>query len=142
MKITQATEYREAIVNLLRTEKLPADDLPGALDDFRVVVKNKELAGIAGLEVYGSYGLLRSLAVQTAYRNQGIAAQLLHEVESLAVTKGLKALYLFTQTAPDYFSRKNYTQISRADVPAEVQQSTEYSHVCPQSAIVMKKVFK
>jgi amino-acid N-acetyltransferase len=142
MKITLATEYREAIVSLLRTEKLPADDLPGALDDFRVVVKNKELAGIAGLEVYGSYGLLRSLAVQTEYRNQGIAGHLLDEVESLAVTKGLKALYLFTETAPDYFSRKNYTKISRADVPAEVQQSTEYSHVCPQSAIVMKKIFK
>jgi amino-acid N-acetyltransferase len=47
---------------------------------------------------------------------------------------------LLTETAPGYFETKGYQQITRADVPEEVQQSSEFSHVCPQSAIVMKKI--
>ncbi len=139
MDFKEATNYRQSIVSLLSTEKLPVDDLPVSLDDFIVATQNNEVIGVAGLEVYGDNGLLRSLAVDPALRGQGIANKLLQQIETLAGVKGLKAIYLLTETAPEYFDRKNYTKIKRADVPAEVQRSSEFSYACPQSAIVMKK---
>ena len=139
MKTEQADNYRESIIALLTAEKLPTADLPETLDTFLVTKQDGEVTGVVGLEIYGNFALLRSLAVDKAYRNQGLANTLLTEIEALAASKNLKAIYLLTETAPDYFSRKGYDKITRADVPAEVQQSTEFSHVCPQSAIVMRK---
>jgi len=139
MKIEQAKDRREAIARILSAEKLPVDDLPELLDNFLVAIESEELIGVAGLEIYGAYGLLRSLAVVAAYRNQGLAWKLIERVESLAATMGLKELFLLTGTAPGYFAGKGFQKISRDEVPEELKQSSEFSHVCPVSAIVMKK---
>jgi amino-acid N-acetyltransferase len=77
--------------------------------------------------------------VKPAFRNQNIAGKLIAQIETLAGSKDLKTIFLLTETAPEYFARKGYEKITRNDVPAEIQQSSEFSHVCPQSAIVMKK---
>lgn len=140
MIIDQAQPYKAEVIALLAAEKLPVADLPETLDHFIVAIADAEVIGVAGLEVYGSYGLLRSLAVRPDFRGQGIAAKLLRRIDALGSLKGLTELYLLTETAPGYFERKAYRQISRAEVPEEVQQSSEFSHVCPQSAIVMKKI--
>jgi len=139
MKIEQADKYRGSIIALLTVEKLPVADLPDPLKNFAVSKKGDEITGVIGLEIYGDYALLRSLAVNNNFRNQGIANELLQYIEKLAAAKKLKAIYLLTETAPCYFTRKGYQTITRADVPAEVQQSSEFSHVCPHSAIVMLK---
>lgn len=139
MTIHKATPKRDDVIALLAAEKLPVDDLPETLDNFVVATDGETLTGVAGLEIYGQYGLLRSLAVDKAYRDKGIANNLLAQIEGLAKTEKLSAIYLLTETAPDYFFRKGYRVINRSSVPSEVQQSTEFSHVCPVSAIVMKK---
>jgi amino-acid N-acetyltransferase len=139
MKVEQADKYRESIIALLTAEKLPAADLPDQLENFAVTKQDEEITGVIGLEIYGDYGLLRSLAVDNNFRNQGIANELLLHIEQLAAAKNLKAIYLLTETAPDYFTRKGYQKITREDVPPEVKQSSEFSHVCPQSAIAMQK---
>jgi amino-acid N-acetyltransferase len=140
MDIKDAINYRESVVNLLKAERLPADDMPAQLDNFLVAIQHDEVIGTAGLETYGNYGLLRSVAVRSDSRNKGVAGELLKQIETLAAAKFLKEIYLLTETAPDYFEHKNYMKITRADVPEEVQRSSEFSHVCPQSAIVMKKL--
>lgn len=139
MIIEKAQPYREQIIALLAAEKLPTADLPETLDNFIVAIQNATVVGVAGVEVYGSYGLLRSLAVQAENRNAGIAGKLLTHVDAMSKQKGLTELYLLTETAPAYFEQKNYHKITRDDVPAEVKASSEFSHVCPVSAIVMKK---
>jgi amino-acid N-acetyltransferase len=136
---TGATNHREDIAAILAAEKLPISDLPETLENFTVVIQGSEVIGVAGLEIYGKYGLLRSVAVRPKFRGQGVANELLGRMETLAAAKRLKEIYLLTETAPEYFKRKGYRQITRAEVPAEVLQSSEFSHVCPQSAIVMKK---
>ena len=141
MKIISATGYREQIISLLSEEQLPPDDLPQTFENFLIATKNTEICGVAGLEIYGNYGLLRSLAVKPNYRGSGVASKLVEQLEALANLKGLNAIYLLTETAPEYFARKGYEKISRNDVPPEIQQSTEFSHVCPQWAIIMKKEF-
>ncbi|HVV56702.1 MAG TPA: arsenic resistance N-acetyltransferase ArsN2 [Mucilaginibacter sp.] len=139
MQITDAKNYGQEAESLLSAEKLPVSDLPPGLDNFLVAVGNNEVWGVAGLEIYGNYGLLRSLAVKPAFRDQGIAGKLVGEIEKLAQAKGLNAIYLLTETAPEYFSKKGYIKITRTSVPAEVMHSSEFSYVCPQSAIVMQK---
>ena len=142
MEISGATGYRAGIEAILTAEKLPVGDLPASLDNFLVAQENGLIIGTAGVEIYGEYGLLRSVAVSPALRNKGVAGKLLEQVENLARTQELKKLFLLTQTAQDYFSRKGYKTISRADVPVEVQQSSEFSSVCPQSAIMMMKILQ
>lgn len=139
MNITEAKDHRDGIVNLLTTEKLPVEDLPTALNNFFVAKKGDELIGVIGLEVYGNYSLLRSLAVRPEFRGLGLAGRLVDKIEALARSKGLNAIYLLTETATDYFERKNYKKIARDEVPTALQQSSEFGHVCPESAIVMMK---
>lgn len=140
MIIDQAQPHRNAIIALLSAEKLPTADLPETLDNFIAAIADAEVIGVAGLEVYGSFGLLRSVAVRSDFRSQGIAAKLLRRIDALASLKGLTEIYLLTETASDYFERKSFRRIDRNEVPEELQQSSEFSHVCPQSAIAMKKI--
>lgn len=139
MIIDQAQPYKEKVIELLAAEKLPVADLPEKLDNFIVAIQDGIVVGVGGVEVYGNNGLLRSLAVHPEHRGAGIAGKLLARLNSISKKNSLTALYLLTETAPAYFERKKYSKITREEVPVEVQQSSEFSHVCPVSAIVMKK---
>jgi N-acetylglutamate synthase-like GNAT family acetyltransferase len=54
-----------------------------------------------------------------------------------AETRGLRALYLLTMTAEHYFPSFGFRQVSRAQVPADVQATEEFKSACPASAVVM-----
>lgn len=138
--IAKALDHqRQSITHLLQTEGLPTDDLPASLDTFYVALEDSEIVGAIGFERYDDCGLLRSMVVGKEFRNRQIAARLVQQVEDGAKEAGLCCLYLLTETAPQYFAKKGYETISRAAVPAPLQASSEFSHICPSSAIVMKK---
>jgi amino-acid N-acetyltransferase len=139
MIITEAKSFKEDVINLLSAAKLPVEDLPTGLDNFIVAIEDDRVIGVAGLELYGSYGLLRSVAVDSQQRSKGVTAELLTRIEEIATELNLEGIYLLTETAADYFNRKGYEHIARMDIPEEVKASSEFSHVCPQSAIAMKK---
>ena len=130
---------RPAIIRLLEASKLPVEDLTPELSNFYIATDDDKLAGVAGLEIHGEYGLLRSLVVAPDYRNQKIADQLIRKLETTAKQMKLTTIYLLTETAPKYFSSKGFQTIHRNEVPPVLQQSSEFSHVCPASSIVMKK---
>lgn len=130
---------RPAIINLLQAAGLPTADLPSTMEHFFVAVVDGIVVGAIGLELYGHDGLLRSMVVNELHRGNAIAAQLLQQLESHAQKKALHSLYLLTETAAHYFERKGYRPVTRDAVPAALQASSEFSHVCPASAIVMKK---
>jgi amino-acid N-acetyltransferase len=139
MLIEQVKNQRNSITAILSAEKLPVDDLPEILDNFLIATENEQLIGVAGLEIYGAYGLLRSLAVSPEYRDKGVAGKLIERLESMAGLKGLKELFLLTETASEYFAVRGFQKITRDEVPGGIKQSSEFSHVCPVSATVMKK---
>lgn len=139
--ITKAkNEQRQEIVELLKIENLPVNDLPVTLDNFFVATEEDKVVGAIGLEIYGNYGLLRSMVVNKDHRNKNIASQLVKELEQYATMRGNISMYLLTETASHYFERKDYQQINRDEVPTALQGSSEFSHVCPVSAIVMRKI--
>lgn len=140
MDIRQASNNeREQIIGLLLAEKLPVDDLPADLGSFWVAASEGELAGAIGMEAYNDSALLRSMVVAPAHRNKGIADQLVRALEHSASARGMDSIYLLTETAPKYFERKGYAVTSRDEVPEALKASSEFTHVCPSSAIVMKK---
>jgi len=140
MKIIQANQtYRQAIIELLKAEKLPVDDLPGNLDLFFVAISDSEIVGVIGLEHHPPFGLLRSMVVRKDHQNQKVATALVATLEKHAADLKIEWIYLLTETASGYFEKKNYQRVERIEVPDEIKQSTEFSSVCPVSAIVMKK---
>ena len=140
VEIKKATADRwPAIISLLQSEKLPIDDLPDHLENFYVAIQNKKVIGAIGLERYCRYGLLRSMVVSKQHRNKGIASKLIDELEKQATKLQLKAIYLLTESAPAYFERKGFEKINRPDAPEQIKSSSEFSSVCPVSAVLMMK---
>lgn len=138
--ITKASDsHRAMVIALLLSEKLPVEDLPASLKNFFVALTEDKVIGAIGLEPYGNYALLRSMVVSKAYRDKKIAFSLVEKLEDYSKTLGVRAMYLLTETAPGYFEKKGYQKINREEVPAALQASSEFSHVCPVSTIVMKK---
>ena len=137
--VKSADQRRNEIISLLQSQKLPEEDLPLSLTDFYTALEGDELTGVIGMERYGQYGLLRSMVVHPDYRNRHIAETLVKMLEEKAASSGITSVFLLTETAADYFRKKEYHTITRDEVPNDVKQSSEFSHVCPVSAIVMKK---
>jgi amino-acid N-acetyltransferase len=132
-------KHRQSIVALLQEEKLPVADLPKALDNFLVALEEGKVIGAIGLEQIDDLGLLRSMVINRQYRNKGFASQLVRHLEEKASALGISCIYLLTETATAYFERKGYEKINRNEVPKSIQATSEFSSVCPLSAIVMKK---
>ena len=140
MRIIKATEQsRNEMINLLKSNNLPAGDLPEELDEFYTAMDGQRIVGLIGMERYSHYGLLRSMVVHPDYRNKQIAKKLVQLLEQKAASSGIITMYLLTETAEKYFSRNNYQLITRKEVPEPLFRSSEFSHVCPVSATVMKK---
>lgn len=128
----------DKVALLLKISGLAIHDIDSCLDGFLVAYDGDRLVGTVGIETYGDIGLLRSLAVDTGYRNQRIGARLFREALDLARSRQIKDLYLLTTTAASYFSRRGFRTIPRQDVPTVIQQTEQFSSICPDSASVME----
>lgn len=138
--IAKAEEnQRQQIIDLLIAEHLPVDDLPASLAHFFVAENEGVVIGAIGLEDYNRRGLLRSMVVKRNFRNNQVAGRLVQQLEMYAQQTGIHSLYLLTETAQQYFERKGFQYVGREEVPEAIRMSSEFSHVCPVSAAVMKK---
>ncbi|GAC1359239.1 MAG: hypothetical protein NVS4B8_10060 [Herpetosiphon sp.] len=138
MVIEQATTGdRASILLLLQQHELPDAGLDVG-GSALVAREGAEVVGCVALEVYGSAGLLRSLAVDGGFRGRGIGKQLTSAVISAARGRGLTELYLLTQTAGDFFPRFGFVAVERAAVRSTIRQSVEWTSACPASALVMR----
>ena len=54
----------------------------------------------------------------------------------------MRALYLLTLTAEDYFATRGFARVGREHVPETVMQSREFLGLCPASAIAMHCVLE
>lgn len=104
---------------------------------FLKLMIDGDLVAVAGLEVYNDVGLLRSVAVAPEYRHSGLGRGLTRAMINKARALGLIGLYLFTDTAADYFYRFGFRPIERSQVHAAVLESEQVRSVCSQSAVSM-----
>jgi amino-acid N-acetyltransferase len=129
----------EAVLRLLALHRLPPDGLASHLATTLVARQNHEVVGSAALEVYPDGALLRSVAVAPEAQGHGLGRRLTDAAIRLAQDRQLPALYLLTTTAERYFPAFGFEPITRADVPATVQASVEFTAACPSSATVMRR---
>ncbi len=129
-----------AIAGLLTAAHLPLDGVHEALSCFVVAEDAGHIVGVAGVEacgVRGDYALLRSVAVDPAWRSKGLGRTLVSRAIALAEERGAKALYLLTTTAEGYFPSFGFSLTSREAVPDDVRATAEFQGACPASATVM-----
>ncbi|MGB0747421.1 MAG: arsenic resistance N-acetyltransferase ArsN2 [Magnetospiraceae bacterium] len=127
-----------AITALLTANGLPTEDLPSAPARFFLAqTESGDLLACGGVECHGDLGLLRSLAVRTDQRGAGLGTALVEASLTYAQKAGHSAVYLLTNTAKPYFHRRGFATIPRAETPPAIRKTAEFSHLCPDSAVVM-----
>lgn len=127
----------ESFRSLLRSSSLPADDLNYKRDLLVAYMEDGVMVGTGGLEIYGSYALLRSLSVKLGTRGKALGTAITEYLIEKAREKKLKGIYLLTETAQGFFKRKGFVDVPRDQVPSELKASSEFSHVCGASAVAM-----
>jgi amino-acid N-acetyltransferase len=132
-------EDRDAVLRLLEENRLPIEGLADHLATTLVARREGHIVGSAALELYQDGALLRSVAVAPHVRGQGLGLELTEAAIRLARDRRTPALFLLTTTAEHFFPKFGFERIDRADVPASVQRSVEFTSACPSSATVMRK---
>jgi N-acetylglutamate synthase-like GNAT family acetyltransferase len=129
-----------AIFALLEQQHLPLDGLRDHLATTLVArTDGGQIVGSAALEIYPDGALLRSVAIAAGRRHNGLGRRLTESAIALARDRQVRAIYLLTTTAEQYFPRFGFEPIARAEVPPGVQTSVEFTSACPSSATVMRK---
>ncbi len=134
-----AVGARAAMSEALRLADLPTDDLDDAGVQAFAFRDGEATIGYAGLELYRSDALLRSVVVDPARRRGGwgraIVAATLAEARKLGATRA----FLLTTNARAYFERLGFASIARAAAPEAILSTRQAAGLCPSSAALMVK---
>ena len=102
-----AAQFREELAGAPRTRK------------YIIAVDGSQIVGYAGIALAGDVADIHTLTVVPAYRRQGIASAMLHELESWAHKKGVSAVMLEMREgnaeAQPLYEKYGYSVISRRD---------------------------
>jgi len=129
----------DEVLRLLAEHHSPPDGLHEHVGTMLVARDDGRIIGSAALEIYPDGALLRSVAVAPTLQRQRLGRELTEAAIRLAQECRVPAIYLLTTTAADYFPKFGFERFTRADVPATVQSSVEFTSACPSSATVMRK---
>jgi amino-acid N-acetyltransferase len=127
------------VERLLEANDLPARDVRSKPDCFYVGYDGGRRVGVGGVEPCGTAGLLRSVAVEASVRERGYGTALCEALEARARADGIDDLYLLTTTAAAFFADRGYGPVARDGVPGPIQETTQFSDLCPASATCLRK---
>ena len=96
-----------------------------------------EVEAVAGVEVHGHVGLLRSVAVRADRRGTGLGQAVSAAAVAWARAAGLTDLYLLTTTADRFFPRLGFQSVDRTSLPDILSESAELRGACPASAVAL-----
>lgn len=125
------------VLALLERSRLPPDGLAAHVASTLVAKDRGRIVGSAAIELYGRVGLLRSVAVDERLRGRGVGIRLTATALELARARGLRTVYLLTETAGEFFPRFGFRPVTRDDVDPAALRSVEFTTLCPASALVM-----
>jgi amino-acid N-acetyltransferase len=136
-KNVKSAESLEAFQGLLKSSGLPYEDLNYKDHILVGYYDGDELVGTGGLEIYDGYALLRSLAVKLGARGMSLGSAITKDLIEQARKNKLKGIYLLTETARGFFLLKGFKDTNREEIPQAVKSSSEFSHVCSETAVCM-----
>lgn len=138
LKIAVTEKERLRAIEILEQQNLPTSDIDE--DKLLYLLMNGEIViGTAGLEIFEDCALLRSVSVIKEEQGKGYGKVINGEIEKYARESGIDCMYLLTTTAKDFFDKQGYCVIKREESPVALQQTAEFTSLCPSSAVVMKK---
>ena len=127
-------------LDLLGRSELPGKDVAERWGHYFVVREDDaRVVAVAGLEVHGEDGLLRSVAVDPDYRGQGLGESLVEAAMVRAKQLELRSVYLLTTSARNYFARRGFADCPREAAPAGIRESWEFRAGCPSTAALMRR---
>ena len=89
---TAKTDDLRAVEALLEGAALPVAGVAEWLPQFVVAENEGRIVGVAGIELYGTSALLRSVAVEQDWRGSGVGRQLVDRLLSDAQARGVHGL--------------------------------------------------
>jgi amino-acid N-acetyltransferase len=129
-----------SIRRLLVMENLPSADITAeTLAHFLVCRDPVGVVGVVGLEVFGQDALLRSLVVSKERQGLGLGRRLVSAAEEMAAELKVRDIYLLTTTAAELFEYLGYHRVDRELAPSAISLTTEFSSLCPSTAVFMVK---
>jgi amino-acid N-acetyltransferase len=125
-------------LQLLQACHLETRDILDDRSVFFCVRSEGRLVGVIGLVLHDMIGLVRSMAVDPAVRGHGLAYGLYDHLQAFAEARGLKALFLLTETAERFFHFKGFQRIARDQAPPAVAATPQFTALCPVSAALRR----
>lgn len=138
LQLVKNDDERNLLIELLRQHNLPTADIDKGKQLY-LLTDGDRVIGTAGLEIFDDCGLLRSVSIVKQEQGKSYGTIINNEIEKIAQQQNTSALYLLTTGAKQFFSKHGYILIDRNEAPLSIKQTTEFSSLCPSSAIVMKK---
>lgn len=133
-------DFNIEVKELLESYGLPVSDIPqNAQIQLFGIKADGVLAAMVGIELFGEYALIRSLAVKHQFRGSGMGRALVASLEDWARGKHVTRLFLLTETASRFFGHQGYRSIPRSEAPQVIKETSEFSGICPDSAEFMIK---
>ena len=124
---------------LLEQGHLPTDILSSTAGELWIM-RDADAVAVGGFEFYGEDALLRSVAVESASRGSGIGSRLVESLLEEAARRGVKRVWLLTETAEGFFRKKGFARSERTAITNPgLLGSAEFTHVCATTAVCMRK---
>ena len=145
----------ENVLRIKHAQLGDQEDISGLLSEFMLPLEglentkmwvlqedNGNIAGTAGLEIWGKNGLLRSVAVKKNLQKRGCGTCLVNYVINEARKNEINDLFLLTQTAQPFFRKMGFRKIESSHVTGGIKDSAEFKGACPKTATLMRLKLK
>lgn len=126
------------IRDILKKNELAYQDIETNDIDFFFAFEDEKLIGVIGIEKFIDKALLRSMVVMEEFRDQGYGKKICNHFLEIAKQEGIKEVFLLTNDADGFFKQVGFEIVDRENAPDVIRFSTEFSSLCPASAIFMK----
>jgi UDP-N-acetylmuramate: L-alanyl-gamma-D-glutamyl-meso-diaminopimelate ligase len=115
---------------LLASVQLAEPEREEQMSSFYTLRNETGLGGAVALEVHGDDAILHSLAVDKEFRGAGYGWMLADMAVSQARWRGVRRIYLLTETASDFFAAKfGFRVVDRSTLSKAVAQSETFMQI-------------
>jgi UDP-N-acetylmuramate: L-alanyl-gamma-D-glutamyl-meso-diaminopimelate ligase len=106
---------------------------------FYVLTNEQGMAGVVALDVLGDDAILRALAVDPEFRGAGYGWMLADMAVSQARWRGVRRIYLLTETASDFFAAKfGFRVVDRTTLSKQVAASETFTAAKGTGLVAMR----
>jgi N-acetylglutamate synthase-like GNAT family acetyltransferase len=126
-----------AVLEMVKLADEPARD--DQFQSFFVLRNEKGIVGCVSLQVYGDDAVLRALAVDPEFRGAGYGWMLADMAVGQARWRGVRRIYLLTESASDFFAAKfGFRVVDRSTLAKQVAASETFAAHAGSSRVAMR----